>query len=229
MPKQRESWRLPPNRTVRRTYLATAKPGRDFGRDRFGNLATHVPDRDRFGNLTRATKPAGSADAPGVQLDTAGKVLSGYAIRWDEWTTIGPSRTEGLFRERFQAGAFTDTLRTGRVVSMLEHGHDHVGQRPLGVLQAHEDRTGLAYSVRLFEGVGWIADLLPSFRAGLYGASIRFGVRAEDIDTRPPRSDGNPDQIPERTVTVASLTEVSAVLFPAYKNATANLTEKDAA
>jgi HK97 family phage prohead protease len=173
-------------------------------------------------NLIRAVMPGveyrdSSAD------DTDGPTLFGHFARYNEWTEI--REFGGHFMERFAPGAFKKTLREqrDRLRVLFQHGQDpDIGDKPIAELRdVGEDDEGAFYEARLFDGLP--ALVMDGLRAGQYGASHRFSVVREREDTRPARSEHNPDGIPERTVTEARLFEFGPVTFPAYAGATAGV------
>lgn len=147
----------------------------------------------------------------------------------NEWTEI-KSRWEdfgnGHFMERFAPGAWTKTIqdRSSKIRALFQHGMDpQIGDKPLGPIRLLEenDRGGYA-EVQLLD-TSYNRDLLPGLRAGLYGSSHRFTAMRADEVQRPEPSPRNPDGIPERTITEASLYEFGPVTFPAYAGANAGV------
>ena len=66
-------------------------------------------------------------------------------------------------------------------------------------------------------------DLLPGLKAGVYGASMRMRVTGEEWNDAPTRSEGNPEGIPERTITRMQVLEFGPVTFPANPGASAGV------
>ncbi len=64
-------------------------------------------------------------------------------------------------------------------------------------------------------------ELVPLLEPGVLGSSFRFKVDRERLDERPTRSARNPEGLPERTITEASVFEFGPVTFPALRGATA--------
>lgn len=165
----------------------------------------------------------------GLELRAAAEdgmpVLTGHFARFNEWTEIN-SHFEGRFMERIAPGAFKRTFNNNRsqIKVLFQHGHDpHVGDKPLGKIEAlEEDAEGARYDVALFDAT-YVRDLIPALEAGALGASFRFRVVKEALDEDPERSDLNPDGIPERTITEAQVFEFGPVTFPAYEGATAGV------
>lgn len=151
--------------------------------------------------------------------------LTGHFAVFDEFTEID-SLYEGNFLERIAPGAFKKTMKEQRddIKVLFQHGHDpQIADKPLGKIESlREDEQGGFYEVSLLD-TAYVRDLLPGLEAGLYGASFRFRVVAEDYNKEPERSDHNPAGIPERTITEARLYEFGPVTFPAYASATAGV------
>jgi len=174
-------------------------------------------------HLIRAVAPVScgvrSAD------DGDSPILFGHFARFNEWTEID-SVFEGHFLERVAPGAFAKTFReqAGSIRCLFEHGRDpQIGNKILGpVLRAGEDEEGAFYEVALLD-TDYVRELLPGLEQGLYGASFRFSVVRDEFVQRPPRSDRNPQGLPERTLLELRLHEFGPVTFPAYAGATAGV------
>ena len=120
--------------------------------------------------------------------------LTGHFAVFDEFTEID-SLYEGNFLERIAPGAFQKTMKEQRddIKVLFQHGHDpQIADKPLGKIESlREDEQGGFYEVSLLD-TAYVRDLLPGLEAGLYGASFRFRVVAEDYNKEPERSDHNP-------------------------------------
>jgi HK97 family phage prohead protease len=131
--------------------------------------------------------------------------ISGWAIRYNEPTTIG-----GSFIEKIAPGAFSDLKDV-----VLLWGHD--SNRPLartssGTLQLRDSRMGLWFSANLDPANPDAAVAISSIgRSDTHGMSFSFISRTEAWD-EPATSTG----LPIRTVLAADLLEISAVTWPAY-------------
>lgn len=151
--------------------------------------------------------------------------LTGHFAVFREWTEID-SFWEGRFLEQIAPGAFKKTFSENMkgMRCLVQHGKDpQVGMKPLGPIQTvREDDTGAYYEVGLMD-TSYNRDLLPGIENGLYGASFRFQVIREEVNTKPERSDYNPEGIEERSITEAKVREFGPVTFPAYENATAGI------
>jgi HK97 family phage prohead protease len=172
-------------------------------------------------NLYRAQQDITLERAEGQTMPT----LAGHFAVFDQWTEIN-SVFEGQFMERFAPGSFKKTISESRdrMRVLFQHGHDsQVGDKVLGPIKTlREDDIGARYEVPLLD-TSYNRDLIPGLEAGLYGSSFRFVVMKEEFDSKPKRSKGNPDGLPERTVTEAQVKEFGPVTFPAYAGATAGL------
>lgn len=178
-----------------------------------------LPREDRY----RACYPA--AELRGDFGTETPPLMAGHFSIFDSPTEIDSLR-EGNFLETIARGAFRKTFAENRdnIKVLFQHGRDpQIGDKPLGAIQdLREDDIGAYYEVPLID-TSYNRDLLPGLRAGLYGASFRFQVLREDIKKNPGESPTNPRGIPERVVREASVSEFSAVTFPAYKDATAGV------
>jgi len=150
--------------------------------------------------------------------------LSGYFSVHNTWYEVD-SLWEGKFLERTAPGFAAETIdrdKDGMRV-LFDHGFDTIGNKVLGPIELLEDRTkGPYYEVPLFDTT-YNRDLLPGLRAGVYGASFRMRVTADEWDDEPKASKYNPNGIPERTITRAKVMEFGPVTFPANPKATASL------
>src|SRR5262249_20743981 len=135
-------------------------------------------------------------------------VANGLALPWMRWTTINDR--SGNFRERFASGAFIETLRNrdNPIVALVNHGNDTAGFKALGKRSAWEGDDGLRFSLAFLKA-SYARDVAAGARHGLYGASVRFATKAENVNRRPGRSQANPDALEERTITAARLVEIS--------------------
>jgi hypothetical protein len=147
--------------------------------------------------------------------------LVGHFARFNEWTEIN-SVFEGRFMERIAPGAMAKTIREGRskMRVLFQHGRDFLGEQILGRIDVlREDDIGAYYEVPLYDGIPPL--LLNGLRDGQYGASYRFRAMQEEFVRKPKPAEHNPDGLPERTITEASVREFGPVTFPAYDGATA--------
>lgn len=154
------------------------------------------------------------AIAAAVQAPAEGRTLSGYAIRWNEWTDV-----RGVWVERFAPGSWEGTPKI-----IHEHGMDPgLGRKPIAALRSLTyDDTGAQYEADLLEAP-YVETLMPGLRAGLYGASFHFSALDQQINRRPGKSEHNPNGLPEITVTRAKIHEISTTTFPYYQGSTASV------
>lgn len=148
--------------------------------------------------------------------------LVGHLAVFDESTEIN-SLYEGRFVENLAPGSFSKTIKEQRndIKVLYNHGHDTIGDKPLGVIRLlEEDDVGVRYEVELLD-TPYVRELVPAIEAGLLGASFKFRVIKEEFDEEPEASDANPDALPVRTVTELRLYEFGPVTFPAYPGASA--------
>lgn len=151
--------------------------------------------------------------------------LAGHFAVFNRWTEID-SPLEGHFMERVAPGAFSKTFSENRknMRVLLNHGKDpSVGLKPLGPIRTlEEDSDGAYYEVGLLD-TSYNRDLVPGLKEGLFGASFRFQIRAEDFVQWPDRSEHNPTGLPESTIRQAKVKEFGPVTFGQYEGATAGL------
>lgn len=163
-----------------------------------------------------------SADEP---PDGSLGVLTGRFSEFGRWYKVS-SRFEGDFMERVAPGATADTIRddVSSMRVLFDHGMDaQIGNKVLGPIASLAERSdGPHYEVPLFD-TSYNRDLLPGLKAGVYGASMRMRVTGDTWDDEPPRSDANPDGLPERTITRMRVPEFGPVTFPANQGASAGI------
>jgi len=167
------------------------------------------------------------ADA-GAGGDELGLMTVRFA-RFETWYEIN-SWWEGRFLERTVRGAFSKTIKergpkgSGQIKTLFDHGFDFtIGDKILGAItDLREDDDSPVLEANLFD-TSYNRDLLPGLRAGVYGSSFMFRVLKEDWVNEPPKSDHNPDGLPERTVREVKLYEAGPVTWPANPDATAEM------
>jgi uncharacterized protein len=150
-----------------------------------------------------------------TEPQTKRRVIQGHAVTWDAL-----SSDLGGFVEKFQRGAFTDTLASRRdIVLLAQHGGLPLASTVAGTLQLREDATGLAFRATLPEtSTGRdVAKLLD--RGDLRHMSFSFraldDVWAEHFG------------VVVRTVRAANLHEISIVCGPAYETSHVGLRTPD--
>jgi phage head maturation protease len=165
----------------------------------------------------------------GTTVGTLPARLEGYFATWTKpsgetnWYEIN-NRAEGRFLESVAKGSLARSFeRPSAIKVLLEHGHDHIGNRPLGVTESlREDDYGARYAARLFD-VDYVRSLVPALAAGQYSSSWRFSVQDESYDPKPARTAFNPTGLPQRVIRDASVKEYGPCLFGASPTATAGL------
>lgn len=138
--------------------------------------------------------------------DGAPTRLVGYAALFNRDAVIA-----GLFRERIAPGAFTQAVGRDDVRALFNHDANFVlGRTTSGTLTLREDGQGLQYDV-VPPDTTWARDLMVSVQRGdISQSSFAFSVDEEAWDY----SGGD---LPLRTVTRATLYDVSPVTYPAYE------------
>lgn len=152
-------------------------------------------------------------------------VLSGYAAKFDAWST-----DLGGFREILRKGAFADSLKdtTRDVFAFLNHDYDRLlGKRSAKTLEVTEDDVGLSFSIRLADTTA-ARDVLADIEAGnISGMSFGMIVQEQKWTFRDGDAAGEaPD---EREILRARLIEVSPVFNPAYLDTTVSARSHDKA
>ena len=163
-------------------------------------------------------------DAEAESDDSLG-LLTGVFSTFNDWYEVD-SVWEGKFLERIAPGAFAETIREDRdgMRVLFDHGGDpSIGNKVLGPIEVLEEKSsGAYYEVPLFD-TSYNRDLLPGLRKGVYGASFRMKVLADEWDDEPKPSRSNPKGLPERTITRTWVGEFGPVTFPANAKASASV------
>lgn len=147
-------------------------------------------------------------------LRASGRVLSGYAAVFGQETNIGG------FTERVAAGAFRDSLASGRdVLALLDHKPDVLlGRTKSGSLTLREDAKGLAFELTLPDTSAG-RDLVALAERGDLGG-MSFGFRAVDEHW---------DGADVRELRAVELHEISVVSsWPAYQQTEISLRNRPA-
>lgn len=141
-----------------------------------------------------------------IREDEANRTIHGYAVKWN----LLSHKIMGRFSERFQKGAFTESLQTEDQRALWSHDTTKIlGRRKNNTLRLYEDDVGLRFELDLPNTtIG--NDTYESVKRGDIDG-VSFGFRAIDQDWEN-RDENNPI----RTVKKASLLEISPVGFPAY-------------
>jgi HK97 family phage prohead protease len=183
---------------------------------RGGVAGTGLSSRAQTDPEPDATEPVGDG-----RLGT----LEVHFSTFNTWYQID-SFWEGSFLERTVQGAFKRTIadRGSQVKVLFNHGMDlHIGDKVLSVPEVIEERADSPYLEGPLFDTSYNRDLLPGLRAGAYGSSFMFEVLDDSWTYEPPRSEHNPDGLPERTIREVRLHEAGPVTWPANPDATASL------
>ncbi|WP_192359505.1 HK97 family phage prohead protease [Mesorhizobium mediterraneum] len=136
--------------------------------------------------------------------------ISGYAIQWNQPATIA-----GLWVERFARGAFDRSLRQYPDVACL-WSHDEsrpLGRASNGTLTLKSDAIGLWYSLTPNPDSPNGQEALATVgREDVGQVSVGFWSEIEEWDDR--------QDMPQRLITQARLSEISLVLWGAYGDTT---------
>jgi len=146
--------------------------------------------------------------------------LSGYAIRWNSEALIA-----GQFIERFERGAFTESLRQNEALFLYHHNSgDIMGRTTNGTMMVEEDDIGLRYEVSLSNtNLGKDASSLVE-RRDVTGVSIGFAL-TRSSDEKWTKENGNF----VRTINRAMLREISLTPIPAYDSTSVEITRAEIA
>lgn len=146
-------------------------------------------------------------------------VITGYAVRFNDITTIGNS-----FREKIAPGAFTETLKRNDIVALIGHDTSRVlGRNSAGTLTLRQDRIGLWFSLNVDTSTPSGQEALGTVRRqDVRGCSFAGSFLAEEWE------DGG-SRLPLRTVTEIDCYEITLTAFPAYETTDASVRVDDAA
>jgi hypothetical protein len=148
--------------------------------------------------------------------------IRGYASVFDAVSLPLIDLPRFKLREKFERGAFAETLRDDDIRALVNHDPNYVlGRNVAGTLTLREDEHGLAIDVAPPD-TQWARDLKISMRRGdVSGMSIGFMPLEEEWTVKQDNESGET----EETVTVkkARLYDVSVVTFPAYPQTSAHV------
>jgi len=140
-----------------------------------------------------------------------GRMLVGYAARFDVVADIGPPGTP-FFREVIRRGAFSRALAEKQDVrALFNHGEEPLplGRTSAGTLRLSEDNVGLRFELDVPDTT-FARDLLVSIQRGdVSDMSFAFRPVREVWD-----DSSNP---PLRELLDVDLFDISPVVFPAYQ------------
>jgi HK97 family phage prohead protease len=139
-----------------------------------------------------------------IRADETGIKVSGYAAVFNQETDIG-----GMFREQIAPGAFTDAIGRDDVVFLINHDGLPLARTRSGTLTIKEDERGLYMETTLDAEDPDVKSIVGKMKRGdLDKMSFAFWPEKQEWDdTQDP---------PLRTITQASLYDVSIVTTPAY-------------
>lgn len=141
------------------------------------------------------------------KLDGEPTKIIGYAVRWGQLS----HPILGLFQEKFERGAFTESLINPDVYAAWQHDSREILGRTPNTLALIEDDIGLRYEIT---PPSWAEKYIETIERGdVRGSSFIFQVLNEededwDYETNP--------NMPIRSIRKAQLFEVSPVTSPAY-------------
>ena len=138
------------------------------------------------------------------------KMIAGYAVKWRQLS----SPIWGIYLEKFERGAFADTLkeRVNDIYAAWQHDVSETLGRSPTTLTVREDDTGLWYEI---DPPTWADRHIESIERGdVRGSSFIFQAGAVEYDW-----ESDPQYV-IRTVKRAHLFEVSPVTLPAYPSST---------
>ena len=145
--------------------------------------------------------------------DTAPAEIEGYAAVFNEETTIGGRHNAHAWREQIAPGAF-DGVDASDVVALLNHDPNLLlGRTGAGTLRLAVDDRGLRYTITPPDTTIGRDTLALVQRGDLVGSSFGFIVDADEWEAAA-------DGLPRRTITRATVLDVSPVTFPAYPQTT---------
>lgn len=137
------------------------------------------------------------ADADGVKVE-------GYAAVFGEETDIG-----GVFREKIERGAFSEAIGRDDVVFLINHEGLPLARTRSGTLKLTEDERGLKIETTLDADDPDVQSITRKMKRGdLDKMSFAFYPEGQEWDES--------GDIPVRTISKASLHDVSIVTTPAY-------------
>ncbi len=182
------------------------------------HLAAHMTDGDMEPPVLRALVPESEIrslpiDQAALELRQEGdgpKTITWYAALFD---TL--SEDLGGFRERIGRRAFTDSLQTREVRSLVNHDPNMIlGRTSKGTLKLDVDLKGLHAETQIPE-TSYARDLLVNIGNGnIGGGSFKFRVPPDGDTWKIENLDGQDTLV--RTVREMALFDVSLVTFPAY-------------
>lgn len=139
-----------------------------------------------------------------IRADDGGIKVSGYAAVFNEVADIA-----GLFQERIAPGAFKDAIGRDDVVFLINHDGLPLARTRSGTLTLKEDERGLYMETTLDPDDPDVKSIVGKMKRGdLDKMSFAFYPEKQEWD--------DTQEPPLRTITQASLVDVSIVTTPAY-------------
>ena len=184
----------------------------DKGATLFTPCATEADERSAEAQTIQRTAVSNFE----VRSTDAGAVVSGYAAVYESETRIG-----NAFNEIIARGAFDKALETADCRALFNHNADKVLARRhpdgSGTLKLTTDEIGLRYEFTA-GGQSYAKDLVESLERGdVNSSSFAFTIAKDGQSWNEART--------TRTVTeVGFLLDISPVVYPAYPQATAEVT-----
>jgi len=139
-----------------------------------------------------------------IRAEADGIRVEGYAAVFNQETEIG-----GYFREKIDAGAFSDAIGRDDVVFLINHEGLPLARTRSGTLTLAEDDHGLRISTTLDPDDPDVKSVAGKMKRGdLDKMSFAFFPEVQEWDES--------GDMPLRTIKRASLYDVSIVTTPAY-------------
>lgn len=139
-----------------------------------------------------------------IRSDADGIKVEGYAAVFGEETDIG-----GMFREKIERGAFKDAIGRDDVVFLINHEGLPLARTRSGTLKLTEDDHGLKIETTLDPEDPDVKSIAGKMKRGdLDKMSFAFYPDVQEWDET--------GDLPLRTISRASLYDVSIVTTPAY-------------
>lgn len=151
--------------------------------------------------------------------ENGSKKLAGYVVKWEKKSF--PMGFFRRFKEQFKRGAFTESLQKDDQRALWSHDTAKVlGRIKNGTLLLREEAEGLYFELEL-PNTTLGHDAFESVKRGdVDGLSFGFRMITEEWDDK-----DQADII--RTITKASLIEISLIAFPAYPDSEVSTRSND--
>ena len=156
------------------------------------------------------------ADAEMRVTEDAKPKLAGYAAKYGKQTDLG------FFKEKIQAGAFDEVLKTSDTRALKNHDPNLLlGRESSGTLRLKTNSVGLQFEIDVPETTTG-KDTMEEIRRGdMTGCSFAFIVDEEEWK----HTEGQPS---ERTIVkIARLFDVGPVTYPAYEDTSVAVRSRD--